>query len=116
MALTPDEVRKIAVLARLRVDPEEEADLVQRLGEVVAYVERLSRVAPEIVGSDAGTSGDSDADPMPPDEADDLEGECLPSEAVAANAPAVQGGLVAVPAVLVAGGPPAGGAWEAGDG
>lgn len=107
------------------MDPAEEAELTRRLGEVVDNADRLAVLVPTADGPGAGVphggpvvagARGGGAGFAAPDEADDLEGECLAAEAVAANAPAVRHGFVAVPAVLVAGGAPAKGAREGGDG
>jgi len=44
MALTIEEVRHIAELARLRLTPEEESRYRQQLSEILEYADRLSRV------------------------------------------------------------------------
>jgi aspartyl-tRNA(Asn)/glutamyl-tRNA(Gln) amidotransferase subunit C len=41
MALTLDEVRRIATLARLRLTPEEEARFVPQLSRIVEYIDQL---------------------------------------------------------------------------
>lgn len=44
MPLTPDEVRKVAVLARLRLTDERIAKLTPKLAEVLGYVATLEEV------------------------------------------------------------------------
>ena len=41
MALTLDEVRRIATLARLRLSPEDEVQFVAQLGKIVDYIDQL---------------------------------------------------------------------------
>ena len=88
MALTHDEVRKIAALARLRLAPAEEEVFVGQLGQIVDYIDQLREYE--------GT-------PVPPDleprEVEDVVHACLPREVVLANAPASLDGFVLVPEV-----------------
>jgi aspartyl-tRNA(Asn)/glutamyl-tRNA(Gln) amidotransferase subunit C len=44
MALSVEEVRKIAALARLSLTPEEQAKLQDELGQVLAYVKQLEEL------------------------------------------------------------------------
>jgi len=91
MALTLDEVRKIASLARLRFSPEEERLFTGQLGRIVDYIDQLQRFE---------TGGAEAAPGLPVREAADVVGECLPREVVLANAPATAlGEFVAVPEV-----------------
>jgi aspartyl-tRNA(Asn)/glutamyl-tRNA(Gln) amidotransferase subunit C len=94
MALTHDDVRKIATLARLRFTPEEEAKLTGQLAKIVDYIDQLQffeAAAPAIV-----TRGVR--------EADDRPSECLPRERFLANAPAAMDGFLLVPEVKGGGG------------
>jgi aspartyl-tRNA(Asn)/glutamyl-tRNA(Gln) amidotransferase subunit C len=96
MALTTEEVRKIASLARLRFTPEEEAAFAGQLGKIVDYIDQLQRL-------EAG-AGSAPLAPMPPisraaPEDDDSPGPCLPRETFLANAPAVLDGFLLVPEV-----------------
>src|SRR4029079_2047617 len=52
MALTLEEVRRIAALARLRLSPEEELRFVSQLGKIVDYIDHLAEYpsAPPAVG------------------------------------------------------------------
>jgi len=91
MALTTEEVRKIATLARLRLTPEQEATFAHQLGRIVDYIDQLQSFA-------AGTEPGFPAPPLA--EAEDLPGPCLPRELFLANAPAVAlGAFLAVPEV-----------------
>ncbi|MEA2559674.1 MAG: aspartyl-tRNA(Asn)/glutamyl-tRNA(Gln) amidotransferase subunit [Acidobacteriota bacterium] len=89
MALTIEEVRKIAALARLRFSPEEEAVFVGQLGKIVDYIDQLQRY-------ESGTAEDT-AQGAP--EADDVPRECLPRAQFLANAPAALDGFLLVPEV-----------------
>jgi aspartyl-tRNA(Asn)/glutamyl-tRNA(Gln) amidotransferase subunit C len=44
MQLSVDEVRKVAMLARLRLSATEEAQLADQLGAILSYVEKLAQV------------------------------------------------------------------------
>jgi aspartyl-tRNA(Asn)/glutamyl-tRNA(Gln) amidotransferase subunit C len=89
MALTRDEVRRIAALARLRLEPEEEEKLTGQLAEVVDYIDRLQAFSglPEDTAA-AGAREMADAI-LPP----------LPREAFLANAPRTMDVFVVVPEV-----------------
>ncbi len=89
MALTIEEVRKIAALARLRFTPEEEAVFVGQLGKIVDYIDQLQ--------SYESGSGEEAAQGAP--EAEDRVWECLPREQFLANAPAAMDGFLLVPEV-----------------
>lgn len=89
MALTLEEVRKIAALARLRFTPEEEAVFVGQLGKIVDYIDQLQRFE---------TSSEGEA-VLEAREAEDRPHECLPRGAFLANAPASMDGFLLVPGV-----------------
>ena len=90
MALTHEDVRKIASLARLRFSPEEEAKLTGQLAKIVDYIDQLQAYegAEE---PDLSTRGVREM----PDEAQ----ECLPRERFLANAPESMDGFLVVPEV-----------------
>jgi aspartyl-tRNA(Asn)/glutamyl-tRNA(Gln) amidotransferase subunit C len=92
MALTTDQVRKIATLARLRFTPEQEAVMAGQLGRIVDYIDQLRTAE---TGAPAVASH-----PAPVREADDVPHACLPRELFLANAPAAAfGAFLAVPEV-----------------
>jgi aspartyl-tRNA(Asn)/glutamyl-tRNA(Gln) amidotransferase subunit C len=96
MALTLDQVRKIAELARLRLTPEEEARFAGQLGEVVDYIDQLQSYLGDArteIGSPM-TIGEAHL----PEAADAVE-PCLPREVFLANAPAAVDGFLLVPRV-----------------
>ena len=114
MALTTEEVRKIASLARLRFTPEEEAAFAGQLGKIVDYIDQLQRLEagagpPAVAATGAAATAATEATsaplaPMPPisraaPEDDDSPGPCLPRETFLANAPAVLDGFLLVPEV-----------------
>ena len=94
MALTIEEVRKIAALARLCFTPEEEAVYVKQLGRIVDYIDQLQGFET----AEEGTSGQSAP------EADDRARETLPRELFLANAPASLDGFLLVPVIKAGGG------------
>lgn len=89
MALNIEEVRKIAALARLRFQPEEEAVFVAQLGRIVDYIDQLQRY-------ETGTEEDTAQGAQ---EEEDQTHECLPREQFLANAPAALDGFLLVPEV-----------------
>jgi aspartyl-tRNA(Asn)/glutamyl-tRNA(Gln) amidotransferase subunit C len=93
MALTLEEVRKIATLARLRFSPEEEAKLTGQLAAIVDYIDQLQRFQTPEPGQSPGTSGSAAP------EADDRIQDGLPREVFLANAPASMDGFLVVPEV-----------------
>lgn len=92
MALTIDEVRKIAALARLRLSAEEEEKFVPQLGRVVAYIDQLRLFE---------TAEPQEAERGPREAADRVE-PCLPVDVVLRNAPEKFGELLVVPQVRAA--------------
>ena len=96
MALTTEDVRKIASLARLRFSPEEERVFTDQLGHIVDYIDQLQRYE----------TGEGAAAPAAPvREAEDQARPCLPREVFLANAPAsALGEFLVVPEVKGGGG------------
>lgn len=92
MALTIEEVRKIAALARLRFTPEEEAVYVGQLGRIVDYIDQLQ-------GFETAEEGTGQSAPEAAPEAEDRARETLPRELFLANAPASLDGFLLVPVV-----------------
>ena len=86
MALTIEEVRKIASLARLRFDPAEEELFAAQLGRIVDYVDQLQ--------SFTGSEAPADAPGLR--EADDVIVPGLPHERFVANAPEERDGFLVV--------------------
>jgi Asp-tRNA(Asn)/Glu-tRNA(Gln) amidotransferase C subunit len=128
MALTPEEVRKIASLARLRFAPDEEAAMAGQLGKIVEYIDQLQRFEAGPAAASAAGAAPAAATPaasptpldalappsrVPPPpiapraapEADDTALPCLPRETFLANAPASLDGFLLVPEVKAGRGP-----------
>jgi aspartyl-tRNA(Asn)/glutamyl-tRNA(Gln) amidotransferase subunit C len=89
MALTHEDVRKIATLARLRFTSEEEAKLTGQLAGIVDYIDQLQAFEGE----------KPDTVPQGVREVEDRPGECLPREEFLANAPAALDAFLLVPEV-----------------
>jgi len=106
MALSIDDVRKIASLARLRFTPDEEAAYAGQLGKIVDYIDQLQRFdlgreTETPAGGTAATTAapaNAAATPAAP-EAPDVILPCLPREVFLANAPATLDGFLVVPEV-----------------
>jgi len=92
MALTTDDVRKIATLARLRLSPEEELLFADQLGKIVDYIDQLQKYAIEEVEEGSPfLAGEHEAiDQIRP---------CLPRAEFLANAPAALDGFLLVPEI-----------------
>lgn len=86
MALTIEEVRKIATLARLRFTPEEEGRCAAQLGQIVDYIDQLQAFA----GSD-----ETERSAGLPEGADSIV-PGLPREKFLANAPEERDGFLVV--------------------
>jgi aspartyl-tRNA(Asn)/glutamyl-tRNA(Gln) amidotransferase subunit C len=94
MAITREEVRRIALLARLRFSAEEETRLTEQLGKILQHMAALERV---------DTSG---IEPMAHalDVANALRDDQVTNErnteALLANAPAIDGNFFVVPKII----------------
>lgn len=96
MALNQQDVRKIAILARLRFAPEDEERFAGQLAKIVDYIDQLQ-----------GYEGEAPAADVPGvREMEDVPHECLPREKFLANAPASMDGFLLVPEVKGGGGEP----------
>jgi aspartyl-tRNA(Asn)/glutamyl-tRNA(Gln) amidotransferase subunit C len=98
MALTHEDVRKIATLARLRFTPEEEAKLTGQLAGIVDYIDQLQAFEGALEGEDSATAVQGVR------ELEDQPHECLPREEFLANAPAAMDAFLLVPEVKAGGG------------
>ena len=94
MALTLEEVRTIAQLARLRLTEEEEQRFAGQLSDVLDYAARLSVIDTSEIPPTASVLPFSA--PLRPDEAR----PCPPRERLLANAPDQDAGMFRVPRVL----------------
>jgi aspartyl-tRNA(Asn)/glutamyl-tRNA(Gln) amidotransferase subunit C len=93
--VTPEVVRKVAELARLRLPEGEIAQWTEQLSRIVAYIDQLKQIPESAFG--AGASGTPT--PLRPDEACDGGGQ----EALAENAPRRLHGYGVVPRVVGSG-------------
>ena len=96
MALSLEEVRRIAALARLRLSPEEERTFAVQLSAILDHVEELkvldvSNVEPMTHALAAGEA--------PALRADEVERSLPPDEALS-NAPAREGTCFKVPRII----------------
>jgi aspartyl-tRNA(Asn)/glutamyl-tRNA(Gln) amidotransferase subunit C len=99
MALHREEVRHIAALARIELDPGEEERLVAELGRILGYVDRLREVelTPLPSPGDGVFEDDFRAGGLLED--DDEPAPCLPRERFLANAPQTRDGFLIVPGI-----------------
>jgi aspartyl-tRNA(Asn)/glutamyl-tRNA(Gln) amidotransferase subunit C len=93
MALTTDNVRKIATLARLRLNPEEEVLFAGQLGAIVDYIDQLQQYAPG-----EGEAAGEQEEPGAHEALDEIH-PCLPRAEFLANAPAAMDGFLLVPEI-----------------
>ena len=94
MALTVDEVRHIARLARLRLTPDEERRYAEQLSAILDYAARLSQIDTSAISPTASLS------PFPSPLRPDVIQPSLPRARVLANASSAEDGLFRVPPVL----------------
>lgn len=94
MALTREQVRHVAQLARLSLSAEEEERYARQLGQVLEYVERLAKV------DVSGVEPLAHAVPLPTLLRDDLVRPSLSRDEALANAPQRVGEGVAVPRII----------------
>lgn len=95
MALSREEVRRIAWLARLELAPEEEATFAGQLSAILDYVKQLEELDVSRVQPMTHALAEEAAE-LRPDEVT----EGLPPEKALANAPARQGTCFGVPRVI----------------
>lgn len=96
MALSLEEVRRIAALARLRLTAEEEQTFAVQLSAILAHVEQLSEL--DVSGVEPMTHALA-ADEGPALREDAVHRSLTPDEALA-NAPAREGTCFAVPRII----------------
>jgi aspartyl-tRNA(Asn)/glutamyl-tRNA(Gln) amidotransferase subunit C len=96
MSLSLDEVRRIAVLARLKLSPEEEQVFQGQLSAVLEYVEQLKEL--DVSGVEPMTHALAAGD-LPPLRDDVVLPSLSPEEALA-NAPAREGTCFKVPRII----------------
>ncbi len=96
MALSLEEVRRIATLARLELTPEDEARFQGELSAILAYVEQLKELDVSGVEPMTHALAAGDAEPLREDEVL----PSLPPEKALANAPAREGTCFKVPRII----------------
>lgn len=96
MALTLEEVRRIAALARLRLSAEEEQTFAVQLSAILAHVEQLKEL--DVAGVEPMTHALA-AGEAPALRPDALHESLAPDEALA-NAPAREGTCFKVPRII----------------
>ena len=98
MSLTPDDVRRLARLARIAIEPAEEAPVLERLNRVLGLIEQMRAVDTSGIEpmSHAGDPHLPQGQRLRPDEVREKD-QRTPYQAVA---PAVEDGLYLVPKVI----------------
>lgn len=96
MSLSLDEVRRIAALARLKLEPREEQVLAGQLSTILEYVEQLKEL--DVTGIEPMTHAlaQGDSAPLRPDQVL----PSLPPERALANAPAREETCFKVPRII----------------
>lgn len=94
MKVDKDALQKIAHLARLEVRPEEEADLLNSLNEVLTWMEQLNEV--DTTGVEPLTHISHELNVL----REDIVANQLPREQALANAPQHDGQFFEVPKVM----------------
>ncbi len=94
MALSPQDVEKVALLARLQLEPQELQQLTGQLARVLEYVDQLGQLDTE--GVEPLAHAVELTDVFRPDQPQ----ECLPRQQALAGAPRSDGQFYLVPAVL----------------
>ena len=94
MSLTPDEVRRLARLARIAVEPAEEAAVLERLNRVLGLIEQMRAV--DTRGIEPMSHAVDTAQRLRPDEVRESDQRPLYQSV----APAVEEGLYLVPKVI----------------
>ncbi|HZO90798.1 MAG TPA: Asp-tRNA(Asn)/Glu-tRNA(Gln) amidotransferase subunit GatC [Chthonomonadaceae bacterium] len=94
MALTREEVRKVALLARLELTDEELDQQAKHINDLLKHVEILQGV------DVTGIEPTSHSIPVYNVFREDRTRPCLPREAVLANAPEAREGLFVVPRIV----------------
>jgi aspartyl-tRNA(Asn)/glutamyl-tRNA(Gln) amidotransferase subunit C len=94
MSLTPDDVRRLARLARIEIEAEESHAVLDRLNRVLGLIDEMRRV--DTQGIEPMSHAVDVSQRLRPDEV----GEGNPRDAYQSVAPAVQDGLYLVPKVI----------------
>lgn len=94
MKLTTEEVQRVAILARLKLTPEEEERLTKQLGDILQYVGKLNQL--DTSGIEPFTHPAGITTPM---REDIITNEAAP-ESLLANAPAQENDFFKVPKII----------------
>jgi len=94
MAITREEVQRIAILARLRLTGEEENQLIEQLGKILEYIAVLQRL--DTTGIEPMAHALDVVNAM----RDDRVTNQRNTEALLANAPATDGNFFQVPKII----------------
>ena len=94
MSLTPDDIRRLARLARIAVEPEESHTVLERLNRMLGLVDQMRRVDTQGIEPMAHALDVSQR--LRPDEVTETDGRA----AYQSVAPAVEDGLYLVPKVI----------------
>jgi aspartyl-tRNA(Asn)/glutamyl-tRNA(Gln) amidotransferase subunit C len=94
MPITREEVRRIALLARLRLTENEEAEMTVQLDHILEHFQRLNDLDTESVEPTAHVT------PMETPFRDDVVANEPQTEALLANAPARDGNYFRVPKII----------------
>lgn len=94
MKINAEEVKHVARLARLRIDPEMVDKIAGQMATILSYVDKLEAVDTRQVPPATHATALVNAF------REDRQGQHLPSEAVFANAPAREGDFFTVPKVI----------------
>ena len=93
MSLTRDDVRHVALLARLGLEPGEEDFYAEQLSSILAHIDRLREV------DTAAIPPTAQAVPLANRMREDDPRPCLPQEVAVANAPEARDGYFVVKAI-----------------
>lgn len=94
MKITPEQVEYVALLGRLKLEPEEKKKYVAQLDDILKYMDMLSEVPTDDVEPMAGPVG------LYTPLREDVVKESLPIEEALSNAPARTGTSFRVPKVI----------------
>lgn len=93
MPLTPDDVRHVALLARLALEPGDEEIYAERLSGILQHIDRLQELDTEAIPPTAQVVE------VAATLRDDEPRSCLTQEEALANAPAAVDGMFRVPSI-----------------
>jgi aspartyl-tRNA(Asn)/glutamyl-tRNA(Gln) amidotransferase subunit C len=94
MKITPEEVERVARLARLEVSPDEKEELTRQMNRILQYVEKLNEL------DTTGVSPTSHAIDLQNAFRDDAVDVSLPRDASLENAPESNGAEFVVPRII----------------